>query len=168
MGTITFRTAEQAAIFKLELTGQFSDGLWENTYYPRDHWHPWSDAKVEVGPNVGRDFHAEKDNYNVAAKALLEVVGERMKGFARIAKVLGLEAARELGNHVDWDTGRLDRPTYGIGDAYWDNKRADFDRLLAKHGQYAFDRINDRSLYEDKHLRADLREIKKAMKTRIG
>lgn len=159
-GTVTFRTAEQAAIFDLELTGQFSDGHWENLR--GDHWIPWCKAKVAVGENVGRDFKVTKDNYNVAARELLEDVGERMKGYARIAKVLGLAAAQEHGrNLVNWDTGLIKRPTFS-GTTY-DASRGFYDALAAVPG--TLERINDKTLYEDKHLRADLREIKKTMKT---
>lgn len=163
MGTITFRTAEQAAIFDLELTGQFSDGKWENLR--GDHWQVWCKAEVKVGPEVGRDFDAIKDNYNVAAKDLLDVVGERMKGYARIAKVLGLEAAKKYENLVDWDTGLVKRPT-GVdreNETYYAKKRELFDELAAVPG--AIERINDVTLYTEKHLRADLREIKRTMKT---
>lgn len=159
-GTITFRTAEQAAIFDLELTGQFSDGHWENLR--GNHWQPWCRAEVKVGPEVGRTFHADKDNYNVAAKELLEVVGKRMMGYARIAKVLGLEVAQQHGNNlVDWDTGLIKRPTYE-GTTY-DVSRGFWDALAAVPG--TIERINDVSSYTEKHLRADLREIKRTMKT---
>lgn len=166
-GTITFRTAEQAAIFDCELTGQFSDGHWENLR--GDHWMVWCKAEVKVGENVGRDFFASKDNYNVSAKELLEVVGERMKGYARIAKVLGLGAAQKMRYFVNWDNGKLERPTTGVGEKYWDDKRAEYDAFVAQVGQEAIDRINS-TVYEQKHLIADLREIKRTMKTclRLG
>lgn len=160
MGTITFRTAEQAAIFENELKGQFSDGHWENLR--GDHWKDWTRAEVKVGDNVGRDFHATKDNYNIAAKELLEAVGGRMKGYARIAKVLGLEASKKYETLVDWNNGKISRPT-GVGD-FWDRQRVLFDELNAIPG--AVDAINN-VVYEEKHFRADLREMKKVMKTRV-
>lgn len=60
---LNVRNIEQAAAF-LELDGQLSDGMWENTK-PYDHWKPWCDAAVVIEPNnVGRNFFAPKDNYN--------------------------------------------------------------------------------------------------------
>lgn len=163
-GNVTFRTAEQAAIFKLELVGQFSDGHWENLR--GDHWQAWCHASVKVGENVGRTFSVIKDNYNVSAKDLLEAVGERMKGYARLAKALGLNAAEEFKFFVNWENGRLERPDASAQGEYWDKKRAEFDELVTKYGQSAINLVNN-VVYEDKHLRADLREIKRVMKTRI-
>lgn len=163
MGTITFRTATQAAIFKCELIGQFSDGHWE--HLRGDHWKPWCKAEVKVGPIVGRDFLAIKDNYNVASKDLLEAVGQRMKGYASVARVLGLDACEELKKFVSSSSGFIERPD-GTGE-YWDKKKGAYDAAVLKYGQYAFDTINDPRLYGDKELRMDLREIKRTMKTRI-
>jgi len=159
-GTFTLRTPQQAAIFVNELVGQFSDGHWENLR--GDHWQVWCHADVTVGEKVGRTFPASKDNWNVAAKELLEAVGERMKGYARIAMVLGLEASVKYGDLLSWDTGKIKRPTHA--GEYYDSKRALFDELNAVPG--TVDAINN-AVYEEKHLRADLREIKKAMKTRV-
>ena len=80
MTTLAFRNQAQKVLFDEELRGQISDGFWENAG-PWEHWKPWTsmDLHVIVDPdNVGRDFHARKDNYNLAAKALLDIVGERM------------------------------------------------------------------------------------------
>ena len=76
--TIRVRTQAQKWLLVNELQGQISDGHWENSS-PQDHWQPWSNANVIVDPkNVGRNFHARKDNYQLNAKDLLEVVGDRM------------------------------------------------------------------------------------------
>lgn len=103
---LVVRNVEQAAIW-LELDGQLSDGMWENTR-PLDHWKPWCDARVVVGKNVGRNFSARKDNYNFSSKELLDVVGKRMLGVVRIARGVGLKAADILEHAVDCDSGRID------------------------------------------------------------
>lgn len=77
MGTLTVRNEAQRILFTEELAGQISDGMWENTR-PNDHWEVWCRAEVVVGPNVGRDFYARKDNYNLNSSALLDCVGDRM------------------------------------------------------------------------------------------
>lgn len=76
----TIRVANQAQkwLLKDELQGQISDGKWENSG-PSDHWQDWSGARVVVDPkNLGRNFSPVKDNYQLNAKDLLDVVGDRM------------------------------------------------------------------------------------------
>jgi len=84
MATITVRTATQAAIWECELSGQISDGYWENAT-PRDHWKQPANAKAIVGENVGIDFWAMR-RYNFASADLLEVVRTRMILIARLAQ----------------------------------------------------------------------------------
>lgn len=97
---LTVRNIEQQAAF-LELDGQISDGFWENVR-PFDHYKPWCKAAVVVASpgtghkDLGRNFWAARDNYNFTAKALLDVVGLRMLGLVRIARALGIEAARDF------------------------------------------------------------------------
>jgi hypothetical protein len=72
------RTKAQKIMFDDEMSGQISDGQWENTS-PDDHWLPWSDATVIVDPsNVGRNFQCPKDNYALNSSDLLSIVGDRM------------------------------------------------------------------------------------------
>lgn len=74
------RNRAQQILFMKELRGQISDGMWENTV-PFNHWAAWSNTKVVVDPkNLGRNFSVAKDNYQLNAKALLSVVGDRMVG----------------------------------------------------------------------------------------
>lgn len=78
MGTLRVRNEAQRVLMVEELQGQFSDGWWENAA-PHDHWKPWCNAEVVVDPsNVGRDFWVAKDNYAIAHKELLDVIGDRM------------------------------------------------------------------------------------------
>lgn len=83
--SITFKTPVQAALFKHELSGQISDGLWENT--PNTGWVDWCSADVLVGDNVGvKGFYPEKNNFNFVSSMLLECVGDRMLKIALLAK----------------------------------------------------------------------------------
>ena len=76
--TIRVNNQAQKWLLENELKGQISDGKWENSG-PQDHWQPWSNAKVVVDPqNPGRNFPAQKDNYQLNSKDLLDVVGDRM------------------------------------------------------------------------------------------
>jgi len=86
-GTFTVASLSQKNLFSAEITGQLSDGAWENTK-PYDHWTPWAGSEVKVGSRIGRDFPVKKDGYNLGS--LLDYVGDRM---------LGLGAAGSVG----WD-----------------------------------------------------------------
>lgn len=75
--TIRVNTQAQKWLLVNELQGQISDGMWENT--SGNPWEDWSNAKVIVDPrNPGRNFNTTKDNYQLNAKSLLDVVGDRM------------------------------------------------------------------------------------------
>jgi hypothetical protein len=78
MNTLAVRNQAQKILFDEELSGQISDGAWENST-PHDHWRPWCDAEVVVDPaNVGRDFYAKRDSYGLDRRDLLDIIGDRM------------------------------------------------------------------------------------------
>lgn len=75
--TLRVRTQAQKIMLEKELKGQISDGHWENT--ANTGWQQWTDAQVIVDPdNVGRNFWAQKDNFQLNSSALLSIVGDRM------------------------------------------------------------------------------------------
>lgn len=91
-GVFSVRNQAQKILFDEEMSGQISDGAWENTA-PYDHWEVWCSAEVVVDPdNVGRNFYAKKDNYNLNRKDLLDIVGDRM-----------LESVRKVQPDYTWD-----------------------------------------------------------------
>lgn len=167
-GTLRFRTLEQATLFEMEISGQLSDGHWEN-HDPMEHWKPWCDAKVEVGPNVGRDFrvYEDGDDYDLADPDLLSVVGYRMRVFVRFARRFGLEKAKILEGALDLDgkfRGLPNEEQRSQKTNYW---RDLYDRLLP------FDMDEVRALeeseeYTHEELLADLREMRGAMRTWVG
>lgn len=161
--TITFRTAAQAAIFEHEITGQISDGHWENSR--GTCWEVWSSAEVAVGPNVGRNFWVKRDTFNLNAKALLDVVSERMRLYAVLAR------AGYTGEQIE----DLERAFDALSDGcpfrgaptyegqYYDGVRA----RLAEYDLALVERQvkNGLEVYTRKHLVADLKEMKATMKT---
>lgn len=160
--TLYVQTIEQAAAW-LELDGQISDGHWENAR-PHRHWEVWCDAEVRVAsPDqpAGRTFRAIKDNYNLAAPALLEVVGLRMLGIVRIARRLGIELAREMEFDVTLE-GTVDFEPKHPG-AYWDEERA---RLASYDREAIIAALTDES-YGMNELKADLRGLKKIIRTQV-
>lgn len=85
-GALYVRNEAQKVLFEKELTGQISDGAWENAS-PHDHWQVWSDCEVRLGTGtpmvVGRTFYARKDNYGFTRSDLLEIIGDRMVEMVR-------------------------------------------------------------------------------------
>lgn len=109
-GTIAFRTFEQLVLWKNEITGQLSDGRWENAR-PYDHWKPWCNAEAIVDvSNVGHDFWAPKDSYGLTSGDLLSVIGARMCYYLALARVCpeGVERLLDSGERLpdgdsDWE-----------------------------------------------------------------
>lgn len=90
------RNLAQKVLWEQELSGQISDGHWENAT-PNDHWQPWCNAKVVVDPErPGRNFWARRESYNFSDKRLLDVVGERM-----------LQAVRVLTGDASYDMAQM-------------------------------------------------------------
>jgi len=94
MNQLNVTTSAQRTLFLLEIQGQLSDGMWENTT-PLDHWEQWcslkaEDVQIDVA-NAGRNFWVKKDNYRLWDKELLEVVGTRMILYVRLSRILPLE-----------------------------------------------------------------------------
>ena len=82
--TLHFRTIAAANLFSVEITGQLSDGAWENTR-PFDHWKYWCDADVVVDGKLGHEGHPMKTNYNL--KSLKKYIKEDMMNAIRITKM---------------------------------------------------------------------------------
>ncbi len=158
VATLTLRTLEQVTLFKNELRGQISDGHWENRR-PTNHWEPWCEAQVVVGENVGRNFYAPVTSYNLTDTNLLEVVGDRMIVFVKLARYFGQEHVDVLEGAFDLDGTYRGMPTY-TGD-YWDGVRA----KLAAYNLKEVRDVVEADTYTRKDLVRDLREIKQAMKT---
>jgi hypothetical protein len=163
MGRLVFRTMTQKVLFEHEIKGQLSDGHWENSY-PQDHWRPWCDAKVEVGPNVGRDFHARRTSYVLNSKSLLDVVAQRMIAYCRIALRFGEDKVELYEKLLGLDgefRGPPDYADYGKS-TYWTDIRkkladAPVDEIRAA--------VEDEKLYTRRQLIVDLKEMRQAMAT---
>lgn len=82
MNTLNFENEIQVLHWNKEMSGQISDGMWENT--PNSDWQTWCDAEVKVDRNnLGRNFWARKDNFQLTNSMLLGIVGDRMVERAR-------------------------------------------------------------------------------------
>ena len=153
-GTIFLPTDSAIALWKGEILGQMSDGMWENAR-PFDHWKFWNDLKVEKGaPHVESDSRPEKNSYNLAA--LIPILGDRMVKIGRLGSV-GF-----VGTGSDY-TGEYMPATY-----------EDFEarRGVPEYAMKYLDKVTPKiaqayyaSKYDDKDMRNDLRSIKAALKS---
>ena len=158
MTTVTFKTATQAAIFDYELKGQISDGFWENT--PNTGWDQWCGTDVLVGDDIGRDFWARKDNFNFAHKDLVDIVGERMKTYAKLA-LAGIPHSeiRKLADGCTNLNGEFSGPPVYEGE-FWDKRR----EYLRRWNLEWVKEVLDSYPYTDKDLQEDLKAIKVAVR----
>jgi len=94
IGTISFPTRSALAVWRAEILGQLSDGMWENTA-PHDHWEFWHQLRTVVDgskkPHVVMDEgrhvpYNQKVSYNVAG--LYPIIGDRMLAFGRMGRTL--------------------------------------------------------------------------------
>lgn len=160
MGTLTFRTIEQAALFELEIKVQLSDGFWENTR-PADHHKIWCKANVTVGTLPGRNFGAYRDKYNLTNKDLLEVVGDRMIAYVKAVRVLGFNHLDDVRYCIDIDGNVVEEAQLNGPGAYWEQRR----EQLANIDLVALRAAVAANTYTMKDLKADLKEMKTAMQT---
>ena len=165
MATLRLENERQVALWNSEITGQLSDGAWENTN-PMDHYKPWIDCVAVVaseGEEPGRDFWVRKDGY--ALHSLIEYVGDRMVFYGNLANLLDEvpEGALPEGQW-EWDfiQDKATDPDYP-GDYYMKrfvelDDAGITDEIIAQaaEGDYGI-----------KELRKDLTAIKKAMKNRL-
>lgn len=151
--TLNFRNSIQKALFLLEIQGQISDGMWENTR-PFNHWMYWGLCKVGVDPSrVGRNFYPTKDNYNLTSSELLGVVGYRMRWYAALVeKGYKLEDIKIAGDYIE---SRYDK------DEYWDRVKELVNRVFGGYENLC----KEREGYSFKQLRKELEDMKTIFKT---
>jgi len=171
--TLAFRNDVQAALWEEELTGQISDGKWENAR-PLNHWEVWCDADVIVDPDgVGRNFHVTKCNYDLNSMDLLDCVGDRMLALARLVRRYGLADGVLFYELYSWDgTIRDLSPDRYPGERY-DRIRENIVTRLKALGISADDlelvvkdvrETPSQKPFGLKELRAELKDMKKIIK----
>jgi hypothetical protein len=170
---LRLRTQDQVTIFKDELSGQISDGHWENSK-PHDHWMVWCGAEVIVDSNLqGRNFDAKRVNYNLLSKELLSVVGERIIVLVKMGRAFGAENARILSDFLFTFQGsdtRYENYVYTGPKAYIYEKKGHFNNVRSTIERYTPEQIKaaaEADTYTRKDMLADLREIRTAMQTKL-
>lgn len=159
-GTIAFRTFEQLVLWKNEITGQLSDGHWENAR-PYNHWVSWCNATAIVDTsNVGRDFWAQKDSYGLTSSDLLSVIGDRMCYYLALARVCP-EGVQRL---LDSGIGLPDSDSeWVIAEHIEGSYRTYFEEKIKKWEAAGLPRTV--TPVDMKVLKSVLKEIKTTMKT---
>ena len=162
-GVIFLPTYSAIAIWGWEITGQMSDGAWENSK-PDEHWVFWANLEERFGiPEVQANGRPLKQGYNLAG--LIEYVGDRMIAYGKFGKAVGplVLSMNEPRSIVE------DLPTKGP--IYFKEWKA--EQQMAKSylrdekmwqglSQKVVDDYLD-TVYTEKDLRKDLAIIKQAM-----
>lgn len=161
MATLRVRNIEQAALFQLEIVGQLSDGMWENST-PREHWRPWCKCNVVVNDkNVGRDFWAPRDRYALASKSLLDVVGKRMLTYVKLARKYGIK----LAGQIETVLCDLDGSFIGVKSNQSEWYRKELETVMASVDIIDAMHVIEADTYTMRDLRRDLNELRVAMQT---
>jgi len=152
-GYIYLPTWSALALWEHEITGQLSDGAWENST-PHDHWEFWNRLEAQKGaPEVKGGGWARRTGYNL--NTLIEYVGDRMLNLGRFGKAVG----RKLN----------DNERYGA--EYLPEKQEDLAGIKGYQNDYIkklkkgdIDKFY-KTQYTQTDLNNDLKYIKKAMST---
>lgn len=86
--TIYFRNFTQKMLWDFEISGQISDGYWENS--PGTSYRFWTGLGTSVdssNPRVEADIVPQRINYNLSNKELLDNVGDRMLAIGKMSKI---------------------------------------------------------------------------------
>lgn len=177
-GTIFLPTVSALAVWVCEITGQMSDGMWENTA-PLDHWQFWCrlDPKLDRGHTPRVETLStpwrQKTGYNIAG--LYEYVGDRMLAQGRMGRAL---QALSYGVADTIDAKTFER-TCSAGETLVDMDMDVFAGVKLS-GEYlpkpykveAIRSVSDtiaqaffQTKYDMRDLRTDVKFIKAAMKT---
>jgi hypothetical protein len=136
------------AIWEHEITGQLSDGAWENTK-PYNHWKFWNDLDVKRGSPEVKGGWAPKKGYNLSS--LVPIVGDRIIAIGKMGKALGKNIKAEQ--------------SYAAEELEEDGKYTNsYIKKLSKSDRDKF----KNTVYTKNDMLKDLQYIKKAMSTANG
>jgi len=163
-GVIFLPTYSSIALWEWEITGQLSDGAWENSK-PDDHWIYWSNLVPRFGkPEVQSTGYPRKTGYNLAG--LIEYVGDRMLMLGKFGKAVGPDIFK-MGSEVRYTVenfpkdGPFDIEEFLVNQQRihsWMDKEYYWKGLEQKHVDAFY-----KTKYDMRDLRRDLAYIKQAM-----
>lgn len=155
----------QKALFLQELSGQISDGYWENSR-PNDHYQYWflSFDQVIVDGTLSHNFYAPR-KYDFLASELLKSVGDRMLFYAKMTILFPDVSYVLLQKHSlpDGVEELRNATRYAMDDSsnYWYDKLAFYAEVGLT--QEVLDTVEAYDGYTVKDLRKDLRALKTAV-----
>lgn len=172
IGKIFFNTPTQVAIYRDELQGQFSDGMWENSN-PREHWVFWCRLTPTLDPvgvprvETGSGYLCLKERYGLTKLMSNDDCLHHMLNIGRMARALASLKTEPA----------PDRWTAEYMPETLDDWRALKASGKWEHGfiREYMDTVSDAlavayysSSYTSKELRSDLKVIAEAMKNRVA
>jgi hypothetical protein len=170
-GTIFLSTLSQVALFTGELTGQISDGMWENSG-PRDHWKFWCRLDARVDPTgtprveTARPWECKKRGY--AFSRLYEIIGDRMVNLGRMGRAaasLGTALPERARGAAEYMPDTLEEWTRCQETGAWQHDFiADYMKGVAPELAAAYYATR----YGMKELRADVKAVRAAMQNVVN
>jgi len=169
---IVFATPEQEILWDAELSGQVSDGKWENSR-PHDHYKDMTAASTTHSPNPedwGTQGFRPRKSYNFNDKELKDIVGERM-----LASVKMMLAFPDIDYKVRQAAEYIMNPRYkdrilNPDDAeagYWRNLFTEIQDALNIEDEVAYDAVLakiEAVPYSEKDMTRDLKQMSKIIR----
>lgn len=164
---INFRNKNQVVLYECELSGQISDGFWENSK-PRNHWKQMTSAKAKVGTPLGPVGFRPMRTYNFANAQLLEVVGDRMLYWVRLYTAFpSLRPEDHWSYDYSTETSVEEILKEASHQKYYADKLAKFKQAVGissdEELQGVLDKINSVS-YSMGNLRKDLKDMSRIVR----
>lgn len=177
--SITFANEYEKNLYDCELSGQISDGMYENS---SPDWQYWTSLETKVGTNIGRTQKeytkiCKKDNYSF--RGLYDIVGDRIDCILKLT-ALGFDSdfirryhyrfesvPNDLG---DYEEGKLDKL---LSEGKYENGR----KFFSDYDEFALEALRDRfgeeKMYDAWNFcyypdyQTVLKGVRKAMKTLV-
>ena len=147
------------ALFEHEISGQLSDGAWENAY-PLDHWKFWNKLTIVEGPfsyEKGTEWPTKRSGYNLIKELVTECdLSERMRIYV-ICEVMGYD--NDVCQYMEYafKNGKL------VEDCSYHLFIMEKPTLPAKLNSYKHEVAKGLELYSKDALIADLKELRVCM-----
>lgn len=166
-GTIYFRNFTQKMLWDFEISGQISDGYWENSSGASYiFWTSLETSVDSLNPRVEANIVPQRINYNLSNKELLDIVGDRMLAIGKMSKITKdtkiINASEYLESFVFDKTdkqGKIDKFNLIKNDS--SDYRFGYLKLITEE---LFEQWLDVN-YTMSNLRSDLNDMKDIMKT---
>lgn len=172
-GTMVLTSPTAVALWVCEVSGQISDGMWENSS-PHDHWQFWCRLDVQVGVENKIDvaesakYSCRKNNYALTRLHQVKfddgtyVLRDRMFAYGRMVKAGADPTDRELCSAGEYMPKTLEEFR-----AQKTSGKYEYD-FVAKYMARVTDEMAEKfyaSEYTLKEMNADLKAIKGVMAT---